>query len=117
MTAGVQPALDGTIPPAPRVLAAIRRTADYQTWLDEVRPVFEAFARTGRRATSYEIAEEYDLPEPPNPKAHWGQAVHHFASTELIECVGYDDTTRPGGDHSAVKVWRGTRAARRGRAA
>lgn len=113
MTAGVQPALDGTVPVAPRVLAAIRRAANYQTWLDEIRPVFEQVARSGRRFTSWEIAEEHDLPEPPNPRSHWGRAVHQFASEDLIECVGYEETARPEGGHSAVKVWRGTRAARR----
>ena len=113
--AAIQPTLDGTIPPPPRDLAAIRRVEDYHAWFEDITPRFEDFARSGERLTCYEIAERYDLPEPPNPKSHWGRAVHHYASHDLIECVGYDDTTRPGGADSAVKVWRGTRAARQGR--
>ncbi|MGW6741716.1 hypothetical protein ACWGDX_13475 [Streptomyces sp. NPDC055025] len=114
MTTSEQPALDGTIPAA----APVRRRVDnYETWIDEVRPTFETVARSGRRFTSYEIADEYDLPEPPNPKSHWGTFVHRLAGDGLIEHVGFEETARPTGEHSAVKVWRGTRATRQGRAA
>lgn len=101
-------------PPAP---AGRPRADDYETWCDQVRPVFERVAATRRRFTSYEIADEYELPDPPNPRSHWGSFVHTLAADGLIEHVGYDDTVRPGGEHSAVKVWRGTRGVRQGRAA
>jgi hypothetical protein len=96
--------------PEPPVRA---RAEEYEAWCDEIRPVFERVATTRRSWTSFEIADEYDLPDPPNPKSHWGSFVHSLAADGLIEHVGYDETTRPGGDGSAVKVWRGTRAARR----
>ncbi|MFC9821431.1 hypothetical protein ACFWG6_31125 [Streptomyces erythrochromogenes] len=111
MTA-VQPTLDGTIPPPARP-----RASDYQTWVEKVRPVFEEIARTGRRFTSYEIADERKLEDPPLPKTHWGSFIHRLAEDGLIEHVAFDETERPGGNHSVVKVWRGTRAARQGRAA
>lgn len=117
MTAPVVEPLPGMPePPAP---VGRPRTEDYETWCDHVRPVFERVAATRRRWTSYEIADEYELPDPPNPKSHWGSFVHTLATEGLIEHVGYDETTRPGGEHSAVKVWRGTPAARgaQGRAA
>lgn len=106
----VQPTLDGTIPtPAP--------AADYQTWAEQVRPAFVEAARTGERFTSYEIARDHDLPEPANPKAAWGHFIQTLRRDGVIEQCGWDESVRPGGGHSGVKVWRGTRAAQAGRAA
>lgn len=103
-----QPTLDGTLPPEP---------ADYHTWADQVRPAFIAAARTGERFTSYEIAKNNELPEPANPKASWGHLVQALARDGVIEQCGWDESSRPSGGHSGVKVWRGTRAARAGRIA
>ncbi|MGW4670126.1 hypothetical protein [Streptomyces sp. NPDC004324] len=103
-----QPTLDGTIP-APAL--------DYPSWVDRIRPAFTAAARTGRRFTTYEIAKDNDLPEPGNPRADWGNAVQSFVRDGLIEHCGFDRSSRPTGEHSAVSVWRGTRAARAGRIA
>jgi hypothetical protein len=108
MTA-IQPALDGTLP-EPTDLT-------YTQWVDRIRPAFVAMARTGRRFTTYEAAKEHDLPEPANPKAAWGNATQCFEREGLIEHVGFDRSCRPTGGHSAVAVWRGTRAARAGRVA
>ncbi|WP_393075135.1 hypothetical protein [Streptomyces sp. LN704] len=103
-----QPTLDGTLP-AP--------TLEYPDWIDRIRPAFAAAARTGRRFTTYEIAKNADLPEPTNPRADWGNAVQSFVRDGLIEHCGFDRSSRPTGEHSAVSVWRGTRAARAGRIA
>lgn len=104
-----QPTLDGTIPePA---------APDYHSWCDQVRPAFVAAARSGRRFTSYEIAKDNDLPEPANPKADWGNFVQSLVRDHVLEHCGWDETSRPGGEHSGVKVWRGTHAARNGRVA
>lgn len=103
-----QPTLDGTMP-APAL--------DYQTWADLVEPTFITVARTDREWTSYEIAHEYGLPEPPKPESHWGSFVHRLARRGVIEHCGWDETSRPTGEHSGVKVWRGTRAAQAGRVA
>lgn len=108
MTAPVQPALDGSVP-APAV--------DYHSWCDAVRPAFVAAARTGRLFTSYDIAKDNDLPEPPNPKADWGNLVLSLVRDRLIEHVTFDRSSRPTGERSAVGVWRGTRAAQAGRVA
>ena len=103
-----QPTLDGTLP-AP--------ASDYPTWVDEVRPAFVAAARTGRLFTSYEIAKANELPEPPNPRADWGNLVLSLVRDGLIEHVTFDRSSRPTGERSAVAVWRGTRAAQAGRVA
>jgi hypothetical protein len=106
MTA-VQPALDGTVPPV----------SNYTEWADEVRPAFVAAARTGRLFTSYEVTRDNDLPEPPNPRADWGNLVLALVRDGLIEHVTFDRSSRPTGERSAVGVWRGTRAAQAGRIA
>lgn len=103
MTA-VQPALDGSIP-AP--------TVDFETWVDTVRPAFVAAARTGREFASWHIKVDAKLPEPPNPRSMWGQLMHRLSEEGLLEAVSFT-TTRDG---SGVRTWRGTRAARNGRAA
>ena len=107
MTA-VQPALDGTMP-AP--------AADYHTWVDMVRPAFVAAAKTGQRFTTYEVAKDHELPEPPNPRADWGNFTQSLVRDGLLEHCGFDRSVRPTGEHSAVSVWRGTRAAQAGRVA
>ena len=107
MTA-LQPTLDGTMP-AP--------AADYHSWCDLVRPAFVAAARSGRLFTSYEVAKENDLPEPPCPKTDWGNFVLSLVRDRLIEHVTFDRSSRPTGERSAVGVWRGTRAAQAGRIA
>ncbi|MFJ4682005.1 hypothetical protein [Streptomyces sp. NPDC088789] len=109
MTA-IQPALDGTLPTPPSGLT-------YPEWADQVRPAFVAAARTGRLFTSYEIAKDNDLPEPPNPRADWGNLVLSLVRDRLIEHVTFDRSSRPTGERSAVAVWRGTRAAQAGRVA
>ena len=108
MTA-LQPTLDGTMP-APTELT-------YAEWVDRIRPAFVEIAKTGRRFTTYEVAKDNDLPEPPNPRADWGNATQLFVREHLIEHCGFDRSSRPTGEHSAVSVWRGTRAAQAGRIA
>ncbi|MBC2903189.1 hypothetical protein [Streptomyces cupreus] len=106
MTA-IQPALDGTIP----------TTSSYAEWVDDVRPAFVTAARSGRRFTTYEIAKEHELPEPPNPRADWGNFAQSLVRDGLIEHVDFERSSRPTGERSAVSVWRGTPAARAGRVA
>lgn len=103
-----QPTLDGTLP---------EPATDYHTWCDQVRPAFVEAARTGRLFTSYEVAKDNDLPEPPNPRADWGNLVLLLVRDGLIEHVTFDRSSRPTGERSAVGVWRGTRAAQAGRVA
>jgi hypothetical protein len=94
-----QPTLDGTLPiPA--------SSLSYAEWVDLVRPAFVEAASAGRRFTSYEIARD-----------HWGNFVQSLVRDHVIEHCGWDETIRPGGEHSGVKVWRGTRAAQAGHAA
>jgi hypothetical protein len=64
MTATVQPALDGSVP-AP--------ADDFESWLERVRPAFVTAAKSGREFASWHIKVAEKLPEPPNPKAMWGQ--------------------------------------------
>ncbi|MFJ4624279.1 hypothetical protein [Streptomyces sp. NPDC088812] len=106
----IQPTLDGTLPTPASGLT-------YAEWADLVRPAFVAAARTGRLFTSYEVAKDNDLPEPPNPRADWGNLVLSLVRDRLIEHVTFDRSSRPTGERSAVAVWRGTRAAQAGRIA
>jgi hypothetical protein len=100
----VQPALDGSVPePCP----------DFDAWVEQVRPAFERAAATGREFASWHIKVDQELPEPPNPKAMWGQLMHRLREEGLLEPASFT-TTRDG---SGVRTWRGTRAARQGRAA
>jgi hypothetical protein len=104
-----QPTLDGNLPPATELT--------YLERVDRIRPTFVTVAKTGRRFTTFEIAKEYDLPEPRCPRADWGNATQMFARQLLIEHCGYDRSSRPTGEKSAVAVWRGTAAAQAGRVA
>lgn len=116
MTATPTP-LPGMPEPPPRSAPIRLRAEDYETWVAIVRPMFEIAAASGRRFTSFEVADEHNLPDPPKPKSQWGTFIRALAHDGLIERVGYDDSARPGGRHSGVKVWRGCRIARRGAAA
>ncbi|MFG3046307.1 hypothetical protein ACGFZR_15425 [Streptomyces sp. NPDC048241] len=104
----IQPALDGTLPTP---------GTDYASWCDTVRPAFVAAARSGKRFTTYEIAADNELPEPACPRADWGNFVQSLVRDRLIEHCGFDRSSRPTGEKSAVAVWRGTAAARAGRLA
>ncbi|MEV4227298.1 hypothetical protein AB0J81_09340 [Streptomyces bobili] len=106
----VQPTLDGTLPPPAEL--------SYAEWIEHIRPTFVAVAKTGRRFTTYEVAREYRLPEPSNPKADWGNAVQQFAREGLIEDTNdAARSSRPTSERSRVGVWRGTHAAQAGRVA
>ncbi|MFI2426544.1 hypothetical protein ACH5A7_21015 [Streptomyces sp. NPDC018955] len=108
----VQPALDGTIPTPTRT-----RANDYETWLNAVWPAFTAAAASGRTFTTYQIADQHQLPEPPNPQAHWGRLMTLLQERGYIRKAGWTTTARPTAHHSGVRTWKGTAAARRGAAA
>lgn len=104
-----QPTLDGTLPEPSQLT--------YGEWVDRIRPAFVIEAQSGLRFTAYEVAKKHNLPEPANPRADWGNATQQFAREHLIEHCGFDRSSRPTGEKSAVAVWRGTRAAQAGRIA
>lgn len=114
MTA-VQPTLDGTVP-LPRIPAAVQRAEDYETWLEAVRPAYEAAAASGRPFTTYSVADANRLPEPPMPQAHWGRLMTLLKEEGWIRTRGWTTSDRPTTHHSGVRTWIGTRAARQGRA-
>ncbi|MFJ6487045.1 hypothetical protein [Streptomyces californicus] len=104
MTAPVQPTLDGT---------TSTQSADYETWLAIVWPVFIAAAATGRTFTCYSVADVNRLPDPPNPRAHWGRMIHQLRDDGYIRPAGWACSDRPTTRHSGVRTWKGTAAARR----
>lgn len=114
MTA-VQPALDGTIP-APKIPAARRKAEDYETWLEEVWPVYAAIAATDRTWTFAEIADEARLPEPPDSHM-WGRLATRLKEDGYTRTAGWACSPRPTVHHSGVRTWKGTAAARREQAA
>lgn len=104
----VQPALDGTLP---------EPAGDYASWRDLVWPYYVAACQSGRTFTTYAVAKEHELPEPPNPKADWGNLAQALAKRGLAEDAGTDRSSRPTSERSRVGVWRGTSAAQAGRVA
>jgi hypothetical protein len=86
---------------------------DYETWEALVRPVFEQAAATGRPFLCWVVADDHNLPHPPNQRLDWARLVKALRHDGLICWSGYGAAR----DGSAVKEWRGTSAARRGVAA
>lgn len=111
MTA-IQPALDGTTP-EPRVPASRRKVEDYETWVEEVRPAFVTAAESGRSFVCWRIRDEHELPDPPDRDHDWGRLAARLHREGLIRPDGFGLTR----DKSSVRRWRGTAAARAGRAA
>jgi len=116
VTATVQPALDGTVPVAP-IVKPRRQSEDYETWLAEVWPKFIAVAATGRTFTCYQVVDEHKLPDPPNPQAHWGRLMTLLRDEGYVRTAGWACSDRPTVNHSGVRTWKGTAAARREAAA
>lgn len=114
MTA-VQPALDGTIP-TPKIPAARRKADDYETWREEVWTAYVEAAASGRTYTMFEIAEENQLPEPPDSHM-WGRLASLLREEGYHRHAGWTTSPRPTSHASGLRTWTGTRAARSGRAA
>jgi len=112
MTATVQPALDGSVP-EPSKTKTRQRAEDYETWLEIVWPKFIAAAATGRTFTCYEIADAHQLPDPPNPQAHWGRLMTLLKDEGYVRKVSWATSSRPTTHSSGVRTWKGTAAARR----
>lgn len=102
--------------PEPPVPPAVQRAADYETWINAVRPVFEKAAATGETFTAYDIAYNNRLPEPPDTH-QWGRLLSMLREEGWIRHAGWACSNRPTTNHSGVRTWRGTRAAIQGRAA
>lgn len=105
----VQPTLDGTIP-TPR---SRQRIEDYETWAATVRPTFVEIARTGQPFLFWTAARDHELPDPPDRDHDWGRFAAGLHRDGVIRTHGYGQTR----DRSAVRRWRGTRAAQAGRVA
>jgi hypothetical protein len=110
VTATVQPALDGSIPP-PKVTAARRRVEDYEEWVDEVWPAYVTAADTGQPFTIDEIARKHRLPDPPRPQSQWGSLPSRLQNAGIIRHHGYGGSKRA--HDSLVHVWIGVPAAHR----
>jgi hypothetical protein len=95
---------------------SVQRAEDYETWLAAVRPVFEKAAAAGATFTAYQVAYDNDLPEPPDHH-QWGRLLSLLREEGWIRHAGWACSTRPTTHHSGVRTWRGTAAARQGRAA
>ncbi|WP_405769205.1 hypothetical protein OG539_32610 [Actinacidiphila glaucinigra] len=105
MTA-IQPALDGSVPPA-KVPAARRKIEDFEEWVDEVWQAFEDAADSGLPFTVSEIAEKRNLPDPPNPQAHWGKLPGRLRKAGLIEEYATGRSSRDSVHSSLVVKWIG----------
>lgn len=77
-------------------------------WL---RVVIAALARRAAKPgtfTTYEVARDEQLPEPPHHTL-WGTAVHLARVEGLITSVAATPSLRPRTNSSLVRVWRGSR--------
>jgi hypothetical protein len=101
----VQPALDGSIPDEPR-----RQAADFEEWLEEVWPAYEAAADSGEPFTISAIAEAHRLPDPPRPQAQWGHLPGRLMRAGLIQQHYVGRSRRPSVHSSLVLVWIGVPA-------
>lgn len=86
---------------------------DYETWAETARPAFEQVAATGRPFICWRVARDHEVPEPPNPQRDWARFMGQLHHAGVIRTDGFGFAR----DKSAVRRWRGTRAARRGAAA
>ena len=109
MTATVQPALDGSVPQS----WTQQRIDDYETWVDLVRPTFVEVASTGRPFLCWKVARDHELPDPPDRDHDWGRFMASLHKDGVVRTDGFGYTR----DKSAIRRWRGTAAAVKGRAA
>lgn len=106
----IQPTFDGNQLDAPAP-SGTPHLDDYDAWVSLVRPTFVAVARAGRPFVCWQIAKTHQLPEPPDQKRDWARLMGSLHRDGLIRCDGFALAR----DKSAVRRWRGTRAARDGR--
>lgn len=99
--APMEPLFEMDLPATPE------RAEDYESWLDVIRPAFEAAARSGAEFTIYEVAVANNLPEPPDTAHQWGAAACRFRADGLIRHVGFDSAKRGPSHHSSLKKWVG----------
>lgn len=108
MTVNVQPTLDGSVPKS----RTQQRIDDYDTWVELVRPTFVEVAQAGTTFLFWKIAEQYDLPDPPDRDHDWGRFAASLHKDGVTRTAGFGLTR----DKSGVRRWQGTRAAIEGRA-
>ncbi|MFF3928180.1 hypothetical protein [Streptomyces hirsutus] len=107
----MQPAFDGTELAASAPAISRRIVDDYEAWVDEVTPYYVAAADTGQPFTVDAIARQYQLPDPPNPRAHWGSLPVKLQNDGIIRHLTGGTSARA--RHSMVHVWIGVPAAHR----
>lgn len=105
----IQPALDGSVPKS----RTQQRIDDYDTWVELVRPTFVEVAKTGQPFLCWKVAQQHELPDPPDRDHDWGRFMASLHKDGIVRCDGFGLTR----DKSGVRRWRGTRAAIEGRAA
>jgi hypothetical protein len=106
----IQDALEGMPEqpePEPKKPAPRRRCEDYETWVDEVWGAFVQAADSGLPFTTSEVQERHDLPDPPNPQAHWGKLPGRLKKAGLIEECDTGNSKRPTVHASLVHTWIG----------
>lgn len=114
MTVTVQESLP-SMPEPPQPAPPRRRSEDYETWLEEVRPVFVEVAASGRKVTCYQVVDEYGLSEPPDGAHQWGRFMAQLHTDGIFKVAGWACSKRPTANDSGVRQWQGTKAAREGR--
>lgn len=101
----IAPAFDGAELTASAPSATRRIVDDFEAWVDEVLPHYEAAADTGQPFTIDEVARKHQLPDPPHPKGQWGSLPARLQDAGIIRHHGYGRSARC--NQSLVYVWIG----------
>lgn len=86
---------------------AVAGNADRDAWEALAETAILAHAATGAAFTTYDVARDHQLPDPPNHH-HWGQLMHRLHDQGLIVPVDWTTSRRPTSNSSGVRVWLGS---------
>lgn len=85
--------------------ATRRIVDDYEAWVSEVWPAFEAAADTGHPFTVDQVARKNKLPDPPKPQSQWGHLPSRLVNSGIMRHHDYRGSRRA--KDSIVHVWIG----------
>jgi hypothetical protein len=113
----------GSQTPAKKSTATVAQSSDNQTnvyagrdqaeesadrwWWSTAMQAVESMAATGRVFQMHEVATEFALQDPDNPRCRWGALAAACHRLGIIAPVGVTESTRPTAARSLVRTWAG----------
>jgi hypothetical protein len=97
---------------SPRVPLVGRDQAEQNVdswWWSYAMQAVESMAATGRVFQMHQVADEYSLQDPDNPRARWAALAAAAHRLGIIAPVGVTESTRPTAARSLVRTWVGAR--------